>query len=124
MTAWHGQQSPRSGVDARVTEALGAAGPPRLIYVSCDPATLARDIGRLSSAYEIVHVRAFDLFPQTAHVEAVVVLERTAAELGNGPAAELGNGPATQPGNGSDAQSGNGSAAEPGNGSAGQPGSE
>ncbi len=99
---------PRSGVDERVTEALGAAGPARLIYVSCDPATLARDIGRLSSSYEIVDVRAFDLFPQTAHVEVVVVLKRTAAELGNGPAAEFGNG----------------SAAELGNGSAAQPGSE
>ena len=65
---------PRSGVDARVTEALQAAGPPRLVYVSCDPATLARDIGRLSS-YEVVDVRAFDLFPQTAHVEVVAVLK-------------------------------------------------
>ncbi len=68
---------PRIGVDVRVTEALVAAGPPRLIYVSCDPATLARDIGRLSSSYGVVNVRAFDLFPQTAHVEVVVVLERT-----------------------------------------------
>jgi len=71
---------PRTGVDARVTEALQVAGPPRLIYASCDPATLARDIGRLSSSYEVEEVRAFDLFPQTAHVEVVVVLRRTAAE--------------------------------------------
>jgi 23S rRNA (uracil1939-C5)-methyltransferase len=74
---------PRSGVDARVTETLQAAGPPRLIYVSCDAATLARDIGRLSSSYEVVNVRAFDLFPQTAHVEVVVVLRRTVAEPRN-----------------------------------------
>jgi len=72
---------PRTGVDARVTEVLQVAGPPRLIYASCDPATLARDIGRLSSSYEVEEVRAFDLFPQTAHVEVVVVLRRTAAEL-------------------------------------------
>jgi 23S rRNA (uracil1939-C5)-methyltransferase len=71
---------PRVGVDAKVTEALQAYGPPRLIYVSCDPATLARDIGRLSSSYEVVDVRAFDLFPQTAHVEVVVVLKRTLSE--------------------------------------------
>jgi 23S rRNA (uracil1939-C5)-methyltransferase len=71
---------PRSGVDERVTKALEQAGPPRLIYVSCDPATLARDIGRLSSSYEVVNVRGFDLFPQTAHVEVVVVLTRTGAE--------------------------------------------
>lgn len=75
---------PRNGVDARVTNVLEAAGPPRLIYVSCDPATLARDIGRLSSSYEVVDVRAFDLFPQTAHVEVVVVLRRTATEPRNG----------------------------------------
>ena len=70
---------PRSGVDASVTEALETAGPPRLIYVSCAPATLARDIGRLSASYEVADVRAFDLFPQTAHVEVVVVLERGSA---------------------------------------------
>jgi 23S rRNA (uracil1939-C5)-methyltransferase len=71
---------PRSGVDERVTKVIEQAGPPRLIYVSCDPATLARDIGRLSSSYEVVNVRGFDLFPQTAHVEVVVVLTRTGAE--------------------------------------------
>ena len=82
---------PRIGIDARVTEALQEAGPPRLIYVSCDPATLARDIGRLSSSYEVVDVRAFDLFPQTAHVEVVVVLERTAEALASGSAARPEN---------------------------------
>ena len=81
---------PRAGVDARVTEVLQAAGPPRLIYASCAPATLARDIGRLSSSYEVVNVRAFDLFPQTAHVEAVVVLERTGDQKASGPAARPG----------------------------------
>ena len=78
---------PRIGVDAKVAETLLAAGPPRLIYVSCAPATLARDVGRLSSSYGIVDVRAFDLFPQTAHVEVVVVLVRTADELVSGSAA-------------------------------------
>ena len=82
---------PRSGVDERVTEALQAAGPPRLIYVSCDPATLARDVGRLSSSYAVVNVRAFDLFPQTAHVEVVVVLERIADEIASGSAARPEN---------------------------------
>jgi 23S rRNA (uracil1939-C5)-methyltransferase len=82
---------PRIGVDAKVTETLLAAGPPRLIYVSCAPATLARDIGRLSSSYEVVDVRAFDLFPQTAHVEVVVVLVRTADQLASGSAARPEN---------------------------------
>jgi 23S rRNA (uracil1939-C5)-methyltransferase len=82
---------PRIGVDAKVAETLLAAGPPRLIYVSCAPATLARDIGRLSSSYEVVDVRAFDLFPQTAHVEVVVVLVRTADQLASGSAARPEN---------------------------------
>jgi 23S rRNA (uracil1939-C5)-methyltransferase len=50
----------------------------RLIYVSCDPATLARDLHRLSATYDVMAVRAFDLFPQTAHVETVAVLEAAA----------------------------------------------
>ena len=66
---------PRTGMDARVSEALERLAPERLVYVSCDPATLARDLGRLPS-FRIAEVRAFDLFPQTAHVETVVVLER------------------------------------------------
>ena len=78
---------PRSGVEASVTDVLQGAGPPRLIYVSCDPATLARDIGRLSSSYDVVDLKAFDLFPQTAHVEVVAVLKRTAVEPESGSAA-------------------------------------
>jgi 23S rRNA (uracil1939-C5)-methyltransferase len=88
---------PRIGIDAEVTETLLAAGPPRLIYVSCAPATLARDVGRLSSSYEVVDVRAFDLFPQTAHVEVVVVLVRTADALTGGSAARRESGSAVRP---------------------------
>lgn len=66
---------PRAGVDVRVTEALEAnvSRIRGLIYVSCNPATLARDISRLPS-YGIDAVRAFDMFPQTAHVETVCEL--------------------------------------------------
>jgi 23S rRNA (uracil1939-C5)-methyltransferase len=66
---------PRAGVDARVTETLEAnvARVSSLIYVSCNPATLARDVSRLPS-YGIETVRAFDMFPQTAHVETVCEL--------------------------------------------------
>lgn len=63
---------PRAGLDAAVAAALVARPPARLIYVSCDPATLARDLRRLGDAFEVVGVRAFDLFPQTAHVETMV----------------------------------------------------
>jgi 23S rRNA (uracil1939-C5)-methyltransferase len=67
---------PRGGVDERVASALEAARPDvrRLFYVSCDPATLARDLARMPG-YRIVGVRGFDMFPQTAHVETLCELE-------------------------------------------------
>lgn len=66
---------PRAGVDARVTATLEAeVGHVRgLIYVSCNPATLARDLARLPT-YRMESLRAFDMFPQTAHVETVCEL--------------------------------------------------
>jgi len=66
---------PRAGLDGRVTETLEAnsAATKRLIYISCNPATLARDISRLPS-FRIESLRAFDMFPQTAHVETVCEL--------------------------------------------------
>jgi 23S rRNA (uracil1939-C5)-methyltransferase len=66
---------PRTGVDARVTAVLSKAQPsPRaIVYVSCDPATLARDVARLPD-WQIARVTAFDMFPQTAHVETVCEL--------------------------------------------------
>jgi 23S rRNA (uracil1939-C5)-methyltransferase len=67
---------PRSGVDERVASALERARSDvrRVFYVSCDPATLARDLARLPS-YRLVAVRGFDMFPQTAHVETLCELE-------------------------------------------------
>ena len=62
-------------MDPRVTEALERVGPERVVYISCDPATLARDLSRLPG-FRLADAVAFDLFPQTAHVETVVVLER------------------------------------------------
>jgi 23S rRNA (uracil1939-C5)-methyltransferase len=72
---------PRAGVDARVTETLEANARHirGLIYVSCNPATLARDVSRLPS-YGIESVRAFDMFPQTAHVETVCVFRPLTVE--------------------------------------------
>ena len=67
---------PRIGACNGVMEALGEARPARIIYVSCDPATLARDIRRLGKDYRIVRLHGFDLFPQTAAVETVAVLEQ------------------------------------------------
>jgi 23S rRNA (uracil1939-C5)-methyltransferase len=67
---------PRTGMDARVVAAIAERRPERVAYISCDPATLARDIARLGGGYRPAAVRCFDLFPQTAHVETVAVLER------------------------------------------------
>ena len=66
---------PRTGMDERVTAALERLAPGRVVYISCDPATLARDVARMPS-YRLAGLHAFDLFPQTAHVETVAVLER------------------------------------------------
>lgn len=65
---------PRAGVAPEVADALAAAPPARIVYVSCNPATLARDLKRLGGGFRPESVRSFDLFPQTAHVETVVVL--------------------------------------------------
>ena len=67
---------PRRGLDKRVCKALVKKPPGRIVYVSCDPPTLARDLKLLSSTFDISSTRAFDLFPQTSHVETVVVLDR------------------------------------------------
>jgi 23S rRNA (uracil1939-C5)-methyltransferase len=67
---------PRTGLAAEVASKFSEAPVGRLVYVSCDAATLARDLSRLGPAYQIASIRAFDLFPQTAHIETVVSLAR------------------------------------------------
>jgi 23S rRNA (uracil1939-C5)-methyltransferase len=68
---------PRSGLGERVARQLGNLGAPRVVYVSCDPATLARDLVILLGAgYRVEQVHLVDLFPQTFHVECVVHLAR------------------------------------------------
>lgn len=67
---------PRRGVAPDVIDTLLKRPPNLIIYVSCDPATLARDIKRLGPKYELAGCHAFDLFPQTAHVETVASLKR------------------------------------------------
>ncbi len=69
---------PRAGCHPRVTGWLALAGPPDIVYVSCDPATLARDLGLLtvSGPYRIHAFELVDMFPQTHHVECVVTLRR------------------------------------------------
>jgi 23S rRNA (uracil1939-C5)-methyltransferase len=68
---------PRAGLGPRAVRALAALGPGVLVYVSCDPATLARDARELARAgYSLRSVRLFDLFPQTYHLETLSVWSR------------------------------------------------
>jgi 23S rRNA (uracil1939-C5)-methyltransferase len=69
---------PRAGLGADVCERLAGVGPKRIVYVSCDPSTLARDLRTLQpSGYRPVSLTLLDLFPQTFHLETVATLERT-----------------------------------------------
>jgi tRNA/tmRNA/rRNA uracil-C5-methylase (TrmA/RlmC/RlmD family) len=66
---------PRSGAGRHVVDRLAELAPRQLVYVACDPVALARDVGLLRDrGYELVEVRAFDLFPNTHHFEAVARL--------------------------------------------------
>jgi 23S rRNA (uracil1939-C5)-methyltransferase len=68
---------PRSGASRAAIEGVAAWGAPRVVYVSCDPPTLARDAARLIAAgYLLSSLEGFDLFPNTPHVEAVAVFDR------------------------------------------------
>lgn len=67
---------PRTGLSAKVRQVLRQRPPQRLTYVSCHPATLARDLKMLGSVYRIEQVIALDMFPQTGHMEVVVQAER------------------------------------------------
>jgi 23S rRNA (uracil1939-C5)-methyltransferase len=68
---------PRAGLDPRAMEGLLKAKPAEIIYVSCDPATLARDLQKLiAEGYSLQSVTPFDLFPQTYHVESISLLTK------------------------------------------------
>lgn len=70
---------PRKGLAPEVPEILASMAPERIVYVSCDPATLARDVKRLGVlGYSAVKAQAVDLFPRTAHVETIVLLQKAA----------------------------------------------
>ena len=68
---------PRAGVELEALDALVQLEPTRIIYVSCDPSTLARDLRRLTdNDFRLTQVTPFDLFPQTYHIESISLLER------------------------------------------------
>ncbi len=67
---------PRAGIHPDVAQVLLDCAPQRMVYVSCNPATQARDLAVFSDLYEIVHVQPVDMFPHTIHVENVVCARR------------------------------------------------
>ena len=67
---------PRKGLDEAFTKALVAMRPEKIVYVSCNPATLARDIKRMAGKYRLVKARPVDMFPFTANIETVACLTR------------------------------------------------
>jgi 23S rRNA (uracil1939-C5)-methyltransferase len=67
---------PRDGMHKDVVSQVLAMGPRRIVYVSCNPATLARDVAVLKSDYRVAEVQPVDMFPHTWHIESVARLER------------------------------------------------
>jgi len=65
---------PRTGCDAQLLQAILKVKPKRIVYVSCNPSSLARDIDVLSKAYDVGYIQPVDMFPHTAHVECVAKL--------------------------------------------------
>jgi len=69
---------PRTGCTPDAVEALAGCGAQRIVYVSCDPATLARDLARFREhGYALVEVQPVDMFPQTYHIECVALLSKS-----------------------------------------------
>ena len=67
---------PRAGMHKDVVDVMLAASPDRIVYVSCNPSTQARDLQLLSEQYKVLEIQPFDMFPQTYHVENIVLLEK------------------------------------------------
>ncbi len=73
---------PRKGCDKALIDTIDRMNPDRVVYVSCDPATLARDCAVFAEhGYETMHVTPVDMFPRTAHVESVALLTRASHQL-------------------------------------------
>jgi 23S rRNA (uracil1939-C5)-methyltransferase len=74
---------PRAGLEESIPPVLSELGPGLIVYVSCDPATLARDLSRMNGAYEVKALHVLDMFPHTQHVETVLLLHRSGAHPGD-----------------------------------------
>jgi len=75
---------PRAGCHPSLLAEIARRKIPRLVYVSCDPSTLARDIKILASSYKLTSARVVDMFPQTYHIETVAVLDEGSGIRGQG----------------------------------------
>ena len=67
---------PRAGMHPDVVKTILLAAPKRIVYVSCNPATQARDVAALDADYKVMAIQPVDMFPQTTHVENVILMER------------------------------------------------
>jgi len=67
---------PRAGMHKKVVRQVLDMAPPKIVYVSCNPGTLARDLGMMKESYRVLEVQPVDMFPHTYHIEAVVRLEK------------------------------------------------
>ena len=84
---------PRKGCEESLLETMVQMKPERIVYVSCDPATLARDLKYLcGEGYEMVRVRAVDQFPMTVHVESIVLLSHKSPDSTINVKVEFGEG--------------------------------
>jgi 23S rRNA (uracil1939-C5)-methyltransferase len=67
---------PRDGMHKSVVQQVLDLLPGRIVYVSCNPATLARDLGLMKDAYQVIEVQPVDMFPHTFHIESVARLQK------------------------------------------------
>jgi 23S rRNA (uracil1939-C5)-methyltransferase len=72
---------PRAGMDEDVVKTILEAAPEKVVYVSCNPATQARDLALMDEMYKVTRIQPVDMFPHTHHVENVVLLERRVVKL-------------------------------------------
>ena len=66
---------PRNGLSDKMIDDINKLEPEKIVYVSCDPMTLARDIKKINK-YDVIKIKGFDMFPNTYHVESVILLQR------------------------------------------------
>jgi 23S rRNA (uracil1939-C5)-methyltransferase len=67
---------PRAGLHAKIVDAVLEVLPPKIVYLSCNPATQAHDLTRLQETYIVEHFEVFNFFPRTPHIETLAILKR------------------------------------------------